>query len=115
MSIIIKCIRGSGDKEAEPITDSLIVTENMAVLRGKRFLDDPSQGSYYNTVKRTLKAPHLVSGETSSGHVEPRSWISVTDGHLGLSSTKLKIKAYTITIEPDGIWGAIEAEEYREP
>jgi hypothetical protein len=109
MSIIIRCIRGDGTNEAEPISDSLIITERMAVLRGKRFLDDPDQGGYYEVKKRTLKTihkgPDIVKG----------SWISVTDSSLGLSATQLKVTGIAIDISrSDGVWASIETEQYIE-
>ena len=108
MSILITCKRGDGTKEAPSINESLIVTKSMAKARCKRFLDDPTQGAYYLTKRRTLKIPH------KSSSVIPRSWITVTDSHLGLSSTKLKIKSYSITITPKSVWATGEIETYEE-
>jgi len=109
MAIIVKCKRGSGDREASEISDPLIVTNYMAALRGKRFLDDPDLGAYYRTVQRTLSVPH-----TPAGDVLPGKWVSVTDGHLGLSGSLLKIKNYTINITPTSVFAQVETEEYSE-
>jgi len=106
MSIIVKCTRATGDREGPSINDALIVTENDAAKRGKRWLDDPSQGAYYLTKKRTLKVPH--KGPT----IIPRTWITVTDGKLGLSAQKLKVKGYTISITPSSVWATVETEQY---
>ena len=108
MSIIVTCKRGTGDKEAPSINESLIVTESMAVARGTRYLDDPDEGSYYVTKQRTLKVPHR--GST----VIPRSWVTVTDSHLGLMGTKLKVTSYKLTIKPDSVWATMETETYQE-
>ena len=108
MSILITCKRGDGTKEVPSINESLIVTESMAKARCKRFLDDPAQGAYYLTKRRGLKVPH--KGST----IIPTAWITVTDSHLGLSSTKLKIKNYSITITPSSVWATTETETYEE-
>jgi len=104
MPIIIKCIRGSGDTEAPSINDALITTEHDAVKRGKRWLDD----NYYLIKKRSLKVPHKAST------VVPGRWITVSDGKLGMTNKKLKIKSYTITITPKSVWASIDTEEYLE-
>ena len=109
MAIIVKCKRGSGDREASEISDPLIVTNYMAALRGKRFLDDPDEGAYYRTVRRTLSVPH-----TPAGDVLPGKWISVTDGHLGMSNKLLKVTGYTINISPTSIFAQVDAEDYSE-
>ena len=114
MSIIVKCKRASGDVEAPSISDSLIISETMAVSRGKRFLDDPDQGAYYLTKKRNLRVPHNISGEVATDHIEPGGWVTVTDGKLGLASQKVKIKAYNVTITPTSVWGSMETETYEE-
>lgn len=106
--IHIKCVRGLGDREAPPISDQMLTTENMAVKRAKRFLDDPSMGGYYVTVKRTLKVTH------KSEFVVPTKWITVTDSHLGLQSDKLKVKEYSIEISPNEVWATISTEQYEE-
>ena len=108
MAIIVRCVRGTGDREGPSINDALITSNGDAVLRGKRWLDDPSQGAYYLVKKRTLKVPHKGS------HILPRTWITVTDGKLGLSSQLLKVKSYAISITPKGVWANIETEQYQE-
>jgi hypothetical protein len=107
-TIIVKCVRGLGDRVAPPISDQMITTQNIAAKRGKRFLDDPSQGGYYVVVKRTLQTVH------KSNEVLPTKWISVTDSHLGLRSVKLKVKEYSINITPSSVWAVISTEQYKE-
>lgn len=108
MAIIIKCTRGTGDREAPSISNSLIVTDSMATARGKRYLDDPSQGAYYITKSRTLKAPH--KGNT----IIPRAWITVSDSHLGLLTKLLKVKSYSINITPKAVWATMKVDQYDE-
>ena len=112
MSIIIKCIRDDGTKEGVPINDSLIISESMAVARGKRYLDDPDQGAYYLTKKRSLRVPHKISGGEATDHIEPRTWVTVTDSHLGLNNQKLKVTSYNISITPKAVWATMETEQY---
>ncbi len=106
--ISVKCVRGAGDRESPPISDQMLTTENMAVKRGKRYLDDPSMGGYYVVTKRTLTTVH------KSNEVLPTKWIAVTDSHLGLQATKLKVKEYSIEISPSSVWATIATEQYRE-
>jgi len=106
--ISVKCVRGLGDRKAPPISDTMLTTENMAVKRGKRYLDDPSQGGYYVVTKRVIKTIH------KSNQVLPTTWITVTDSHLGLRATKLKVKDYSIEITPSSVWATISTEQYRE-
>ena len=106
MSIQVLCKRSTGDREGPSINDALIVTQHDAVMRGKRWLDDPSQGAYYLTKERSLRVPH--KGST----IIPRTWITVTDGKLGLSAQKLKVKGYTISITDTSVWGTIKTEQY---
>lgn len=108
MPIIVKAVRGTGNREGPSINDALIVTKNDAAKRGKRWLDDPSQGAYYLTKKRSLKVPH--KGPT----IIPRTWITVSDGKLGLNNQKLKVKSYAISITPNAVWATIETEQYEE-
>jgi hypothetical protein len=106
--IQVRCVRGLGDREAPPISDTMITTENMAIKRAKRFLDDPSQGGYYIVVKRALQTVH------KSNQVLPTKWIAVTDSHLGLKADKLKVKDYSIEISPSSVWATISTEQYKE-
>lgn len=108
MAIIVKCQRSTGDREGPSINDSLITSNPVAVLRGKRWLDDPSQGAYYLVKKRSLKVPHKGTS------ILPGTWITVTDGKLGLNSKKLKVKSYNIAITPKGVWATVETEQYEE-
>ena len=106
--ISVQCVRGLGDRIAPVITDSMITTENMAVKRGKRYLDDPNQGGYYVVSKRTLKVTH------KSLEVFPSKWISVTSSQLKLNAVKLKVKEYSIEITPSSVWATIVTEQYKE-
>lgn len=108
LKISVKCIRGLGDRIAPSISDSMLVTENMAVRRGKRFLDDPSMGGYYITVKRDFQTVH------KSNLVYPGSWITLSDSHLGLNGVKVKVKEYSINITPNSVFSNISTEQYME-
>lgn len=106
--ISVKCVRGTGDRIAPVISDTMLTTENMAVKRGKRYLDDPSMGGYYVVIKRTLKTVH------KSEEVVPTKWIAVSDSHLGLQNVKLKVKEYSINLTPNSVWATISTEQYKE-
>jgi len=104
--VLVKCVRGYGDKEGEEISNSLIVTESMAVSRGKRYLDDPSQGGYYQVKTRTFKVPHKGSV------VVPGTWVSISNGDLNLSDTPVRVKSYSLTLTPNSIFGSLVTEEF---
>ena len=103
MAVIIKCIRGAGDKEASSINDALVVTDADAKARGKRWLDD----NYYLVKKHTMQVPHKKS-------ILPGEWITVTDSKLSLRSKLMKVKSYNLSITPKGVWANIDAEYYEE-
>lgn len=105
MGISIKVKKGLGDKEDEPINDSFITTERMAVLRGKRHLDE----TYYLIKKRTLRVPH------KNPNIKPGCWIKATESRLGLNKTPLKVVDFRISIQPNEVWATLETEQYVEP
>lgn len=104
-AIIIKCRRGSGDKEAEPINDSLITNENLAISRGKRVIDE----SYYQIRRLTLKVPH------KSKLVVPGAFVKITDTKTGLKDSIARVKSYSIEITPRSVFGNLECEIFEEP
>ena len=108
MSIIVTCKRGDGDREAPTINDTLIVTENMAASRGKRFLDDPAQGGYYLTRKRSIKVP------VYSDEIVPNAWLNLSCSQIGISEEIVKIKNCSLTIKSDSIWLDLDTESYEE-
>ena len=103
--IIVRCKRDYGNKEADPISEPMCLTQQMAVIRGKRFLDDPTQGGYYDTVTRTLKVPHKAD-------IRPGHFVKVNSVRLGLTDKILKVTKYDIEITPSEIWGIMETLEY---
>ncbi len=107
-AIRVRCFRNKKDREADPISDSLISANDIAVARGKRFLDDPEQGAYYHTVRRSLKIPH------KGGGVVPGAWIRITDTKTGLNGLLLKVISYKLSVSRSSLWAVIETEEYKE-
>jgi hypothetical protein len=105
-AITVRCKRDAGDIEAPAINDSMITIESIAVARGKRFLDDPSQGGYYQAVRRRFRVPHKGPG------IVPGAWVSVSDGRLGMRDTEMKVVSYNLTITPTSVWAEVEADEY---
>ena len=107
MQVLVKCVRSAGNSEAPDITNNLITSDSMAKARGKRFLDDPNQGKYYLTKRRTIRVPH-------KGEITPGNWVTVTSKHLNLSNVLLKVVNYSFTITHEGVWGVIDTEQYVE-
>lgn len=110
MAVIVRCIRGSGNKEGPPIHDSLIVTEDMARLRGKRYLDDPSQGKYYTTLTYSVSVPHQSD---TNMLLRPRQWITINVGNLG--TVIAKIKSHTVNINRTEMRGMLAVQIYNDP
>jgi len=109
MAVQVLCERGSKDKEAPSINNSLISTESQAVNRGKKFLDHPDEGSYYKVIRRTFKVPH------KNNNILPGTWVTVTSQKLGLKNLQLRVKSYIITITPTAVFGTLETEQFVEP
>lgn len=105
----VLCTRGSGTKEADPISDNLITTRYAAAKRGKRFLDDPDQGGYYRTRRLTLRVPY------TGLHVQPDTFVSVTDALSGYFDVIAKVVSVKITIRPDSVWTDLTAIVFLEP
>jgi len=105
MSIKIRCYRATKTNPGETIEEPLIVSQEMAELRGKRYLDDPEQGNYYGVRVHSLKLPY------KSG-VYPGKFISVTSKKLGLTGKILRVRSARITGTAAQLWLDVEAEEF---
>ena len=105
-TVALTCARGLGEKKAAAISDTSITDSQAGLLRGKRFLDDPSLGGYYYVTKQTLKVPHKYAD------LLPTKWVSITNDRLELSEQLFKVKEYDITITPSSIWGTLVVERY---
>jgi hypothetical protein len=104
--ITVRVFRDAGDREAPNIVDEMINMESMAVARGTRFLNDPSQGAYYRTITRTFTTIHL------GGEVSPCKWVSVNDDRLGLNEKKLKVISYELELQKTGVFAKVSTIEY---
>jgi hypothetical protein len=107
-AVSVKCIKGDGDVEAQPINDSRITEDFVAIKRGKRFLEDPSQGAYYLTKQRDLQVSH--KGPT----VIPGKWVDITAPQLDLDEQRVKINNYTITITKESVFATMTVQEFKE-
>jgi hypothetical protein len=104
--ITVRVFRDTGDREAPNIVDEMINTESMAIARGTRFLNDPSQGAYYRSVLRTFRTIHL------GGQIVPGKWVLINDDRLGLKDKKVKILSYDLEIQKDGVFVSVSTTEY---
>ena len=109
MTVIVKCKRDAGDIEGEAITDPLIVTDNMAVRRGRRFLDDPSLGGYYSVNNTTIETVH------KGNHIVPGVWVGITDSRLRHDGTPMKVTSMNLSIRPNKVSASLGLEEYCPP
>lgn len=106
-SVIVRCIRGLGDKEAQPISDPLITSESCAVRRGKRFLDDPSQGGYYLSRQNSIRVPHRLFTDVVGKWIE---FLDMTEGEMVSS----KVLSYEIEITPQSVFASVATERYED-
>lgn len=102
----IRCVKYAGaDREAEPIESALLTTRPAVVARGKRFLDDPSQGGYYTTYRRRLQSPH------KGPLILPGTILRVQSSRYGLDAVG-RVASYTVTGDGESIWATVEFEEF---
>lgn len=102
--IAVKCVRCLGQCEAPSISDSLITTTEIAVMRGTRFLDDPGQGGYYLCKEVALTVPHKQL-------VEPGDWVTFFD-YSGNTMKKFKVLSYSFSITKDSVMASVNCRRY---
>lgn len=106
MAIIVRCKRGAGDRQAGDIRDSLVSSVSMATARGKRFLDDPDQGGYYQVIRYSLRVPYVDA-------ILPGDWITITEtDKLGLTDQKLRVRSVSMSGGQFDSWVDLEADLY---
>jgi len=101
----IRCVRGAKDREAEPIESALLTTRPAVVSRGKRFLDDPSQGGYYTTYRRRLQVQH------KGAHILPGEIIRIQSVRYDIDAVG-RVASYSVAGDGESIWATIEFEEF---
>lgn len=108
MPIQIVAYRGAGHKEAPPIQSDLINSVTMAKSIGKRFFDDPEQGSYYLTKYHKFTAPYKLG-------VAPGAFIQITSSKMGLTNAEMKVESVRIYKGKATIMCDIEAIQFIDP
>lgn len=98
--IVVK--RGAGDKEAQPIEDERIVTEQMAIRRGANFINE----SYYRVLGRSLRVPHREG-------INDRKIAEVSENKIPIVGNN-RIRSVTINLTPKGIWNDLEIAGYED-
>lgn len=104
MAILVKCKRGSADKAAPSISDTMIISNTMAVARGKRVIDD----NYFLIKKYSLQVP------VKSLDIVPSEWVRFSVSKLNLNNVLAKVKSYSISGSKSGLLANIEVEIYEE-
>lgn len=82
----VEVVIGDGELEAPEITDELITTERLAIVRGTAFLDD----THYRKLKRRVRVPFAG--------VKDGDVVEVNNERLGISGNHL-VKAAEVVIE----------------
>ena len=100
--IDIICIRGLGDKEASEISDPLIVTEHIAVQRGKHFIDS----KWYKVRGREVRAPFKDSTDIASVASVNESALNIAGNHI--------ITKHRINISRQGVFSFVGIEQHEE-
>ena len=106
MNIRVVCKYGAGDRPADSITDSLILTEDEAVKRG-----------YYElNVRWKMKESFSISlPYPPLGHlIRPGIYIRITNLEAGLISESLYVKGVKISGENVGVMMNLECERYED-
>lgn len=106
MGITVKCYRDNGDKEGGSISAPLCTSEKLAKMRGKRYLDDPEQGNYYQTTKRRFSLPHKVMLKTED-------FVTIQSQRLDKNSVmSYKCLSYTLVITKNSVTASGEFISY---
>jgi hypothetical protein len=110
-NLTVRCtIEGtSGDRDAGNISNALIVNEEMARLRGAKFLHDPDEGGYF------IKYQYRIGVLHRSNNIRPRKWVRLTSSRLGLDQVLFKVVYYGINIKPDSVMAILGLERYKSP
>lgn len=98
--INIQLKRGNADKEAPDIQDTMITSEQVAVLKGTAFLND----IWYLKRKRDITAPYKAG-------IRPRKLLLISDSQYALNS-KARATGIKISIDKGIVSSSIESEEY---
>jgi len=109
MSLKVTCERDFGDKVADAISEPLITTSTQAVIRGKRFLDDPALGGYYITKTFAIQVPHKVEG------LKKGDFIDLTESTLKLSTKVVKVTECELVGTRDTVWANLTVQSYEAP
>lgn len=106
MNIRVVCNYGAGDRPADSITDSLILSEDEAIKRGYYELN--RKWKLKETFSLSLPYPPL-------GHlVRPGVFIRVTNPEAGLISEDLYVAGVKISGEARGVMMSLECERYED-
>jgi len=108
MPIQIICKRGNATREAPPIQSNLINSVTMAKSIGKRFFDDPKQGSFYLTQYHKFTAPYKMG-------IAPGKFIKLTSERMALQNAEMKVKSVRIYPGEASIMCEIEAIQFINP
>jgi hypothetical protein len=103
MSIKIRCKRDNGDKGGGSISAPLCISKKLAKIRGKRYLDDPNEGNYFDTVLRNYVVPHKKM-------LKPGDFICIESNRV--KGGIFKVLSYELNITKSEILGTIEAIRY---
>ncbi len=103
MSIKLRCIRDDGDKDGGSISAPLCTNKTLAKIRGKRYLDDPEQGNYFDTEHKgfNLRFKQML---------KPGDMIYVDSERSG--GGLYKCLSFGVTITPDSITSSGEFIRY---
>lgn len=105
--IEIICIRGNGNKEMDPVDDSLINTDFMATKRGKYEIDK----QWFLTHFQNIETPFKNNG--SGDQLMDDDIITVSDAYFGITGER-KINKVEIIGSASDITMRLEIAKYEE-
>jgi len=107
MAIEIYCIRGSGNKEKQGITDPLLSTEASAVERGKYEINR----QWYFISSQILRVPFKKASDSTM--MMDDDIVTISDSILGISGNR-KIKQITLYGDVSNVEMSLNLEKFEE-
>ena len=94
--ISVTCIRGAGDKEMDPISDELLISDEMAIRRGAYEINK----QWYLNKVHTINTPYKTND--SGAELKDDDIIEISDVLSGISGSRT-VRKITISGTPSSV------------
>ncbi len=105
--ISIICVRGARDKEANPISDEMLISDDMAIRRGTYEIDK----QWYIVKNQTINTPYKTNG--SGAELKDDDIIEISDVFSGITGNRI-IHKITLSGTPSKVDMQISMAKYEE-